>query len=393
MHHQILNKGEEERLIKVYRIAYLVAGFLEQNLSDAELEELDNWIIASDANMRLFEDLTDPNQLSEWMEQYAEPNPEKRLEMIKARLELPAARSSVKGRRLYWIAAAVAAACLLLVYWFLPGPTKKPSETAPLAGILPVPPGSPAIAAARLFVDDKPALAIDGSKDSSLIPGLARVKAGWLEMNSIPGAAARIRIEVPKQAFLKIQLADRLRIWLNAASVLQISTGRAGQLPEFVLSGEAYFEVPVHTQTPFTLASKALHISVKGTRFSVSDYPGDAIQYLVLFEGKLEVNGRVLLPAQRLLYSNGQLTIDPADTSTTNQWTLSEFRFENESFEQISRQLERWYGVTFVTSRLPNTRFNFRVSRSQPLSRVLQMLESTGQLHFNQEGDRVQVNP
>lgn len=49
--------GRDDALEKAYRTAYLIAGFIKQTLTEEEHDELDEWVAASDDNMRLFEEL------------------------------------------------------------------------------------------------------------------------------------------------------------------------------------------------------------------------------------------------------------------------------------------------------------------------------------------------
>lgn len=41
------------------RIKFLIAGFIRETLTEAEQDELDGWVSASEENLLLFEDLTD----------------------------------------------------------------------------------------------------------------------------------------------------------------------------------------------------------------------------------------------------------------------------------------------------------------------------------------------
>src|SRR4029079_12655748 len=56
---------------QAYRIAYLIAGYIRNILTDKEHQELDDWINSSDHNMKLFEDLTDEQNIESnlaWMD-------------------------------------------------------------------------------------------------------------------------------------------------------------------------------------------------------------------------------------------------------------------------------------------------------------------------------------
>ncbi len=48
---------------KARRIATLLAGYMRDTLTEHEHDELDEWVGASDKNMRLFEELTDENRV------------------------------------------------------------------------------------------------------------------------------------------------------------------------------------------------------------------------------------------------------------------------------------------------------------------------------------------
>jgi hypothetical protein len=50
--------------IKAKRIATLLAGYMRDNLTPAEHDELDEWVGASEKNMRLFEELTDESRVA-----------------------------------------------------------------------------------------------------------------------------------------------------------------------------------------------------------------------------------------------------------------------------------------------------------------------------------------
>lgn len=49
---------------KAKRIATLLAGYMRETLTSTENDELDEWVGASDKNMRLFEELTDERRVT-----------------------------------------------------------------------------------------------------------------------------------------------------------------------------------------------------------------------------------------------------------------------------------------------------------------------------------------
>ena len=58
----------------------------------------------------------------------------------------------------------------------------------------------------------------------------------------------------------------------------------------------------------------------------------------------------------------------------------------------ILRQLERWYDADVVYKDIINIHLNATIDRSVPVSKVLQLLEATGQVHFEIEGKQIKVS-
>ena len=50
----------EQNLFPTHRIAILICNFITQELSPDQAEELNQWIAQTEANKKLFEELTDP---------------------------------------------------------------------------------------------------------------------------------------------------------------------------------------------------------------------------------------------------------------------------------------------------------------------------------------------
>jgi transmembrane sensor len=175
------------------------------------------------------------------------------------------------------------------------------------------------------------------------------------------------------------QLPDGSKVMLNAGSSLRIPAGfnRAGR--EISLEGEAFFDVARDGSKPFVIHTSRMDIKVLGTSFNVKAYPGDARMETSLLTGSVEVlvkDGRnekfILHPSEKIIVPNSTKTFarpDPARAKapfvgTTNykierlrfnnrdsslseiSWTESRLAFNEDSFEAIALQLERWYNVS-----------------------------------------------
>lgn len=79
----------DDELRHAERIAYLIAGCLRGMLIEGELAELNEWILASDESLALFEKLIDVEHIGKAMQQYLQAEREKTkvLLMIKEKIQ------------------------------------------------------------------------------------------------------------------------------------------------------------------------------------------------------------------------------------------------------------------------------------------------------------------
>ena len=85
-----------------YRTAWLINGFLLKTLTGEEEKELDRWILTSEVNMQLFEDLTREEKTGNFLKWYASINTESRLVEVKKRIRF---KSSNQLPRIFQLAA------------------------------------------------------------------------------------------------------------------------------------------------------------------------------------------------------------------------------------------------------------------------------------------------
>ncbi|MDR6785522.1 transmembrane sensor [Pedobacter africanus] len=211
-------------------------------------------------------------------------------------------------------------------------------------------------------------------------------------------------INTPRGGKYGIKLPDGTMIWLNAESSLKFPTTFTGLSERRVeLSGEAYFEVAKLTMNknqniPFIVATNKQTIEVLGTHFNVSNYINEPIAKTTLLEGSVAVsahnshNKQILKPGEQSLLTSGSLVISKVDTDIETAWKEGNFNFEDESIQSIMRKLERWYDIEVVyDGPMNNDTFGGKISVNRPLSKTLQLLESTGTIHFKTQGRRVTV--
>src|SRR5258705_9392117 len=94
---------------QAFRVAYLVAGFIRNTLTDAENIELDDWVTANMDNQRLFEKLIDEKNQDEWLKQIGEVDTTAALEKIEAKISFapPEKKSTIRSLWVYAVAACL----------------------------------------------------------------------------------------------------------------------------------------------------------------------------------------------------------------------------------------------------------------------------------------------
>ncbi|MFC3198196.1 FecR family protein [Parapedobacter deserti] len=248
-----------------------------------------------------------------------------------------------------------------------------------------------------------------------LDPGQAGITVGdylryddGSELDAVPadqqGASAEVyaTLTTPKGGTYRITFADSTIVWLNAASTLTYPLAFDGAERVVELTGEAYFDVQSQ-RTPFIVKSKNQSIAVLGTQFNVSAYPDDNQTQTTLVRGRVQVS-TVGNAASLQLHSGEQssltgttLTKATVDVLPFVAWKEGLFSFNGTELKVVMNQLSRWYDIEVVfEGDIPTTHYFGDINRQDPLSNVLDLLETSG-LHFRVERtdnvDRLVVMP
>nr|WP_121273219.1 FecR family protein [Pedobacter schmidteae] len=210
-------------------------------------------------------------------------------------------------------------------------------------------------------------------------------------------------IETPRGGQYQIKLPDGTIVWLNASSVLRYPTVFTGSSRTVELKGEAYFEVAKSKYRTFKVKSGLQELQVLGTHFNVSAYIDDIAVKTTLLEGSVMVSGNnttggaqdvVLKPGQQSSFSARGLRVSLADTEESVAWKNGYFKFNDEHIESILKKVSRWYDTDIeYEGKMTDKIFNGKISRYSNVSKVLELLELTGAIHFKIEGRRIIAMP
>lgn len=219
-------------------------------------------------------------------------------------------------------------------------------------------------------------------------------------------------IETPRGGQYQVNLPDGTKVWLNAESKLKYPTAFDQKDRIVELKGEAYFEVAKRTdksggRIPFKVITEIgngrnQEVDVLGTHFNINAYVNEPSNKTTLVEGSVRIvnlqskNANLLKPGQQSIIqaSSPSIFIKDVDAEEAVSWIDGVFSFNEENLETIMNKISRWYDVEidYRGNRI-NKVFGGRISRFNSVNDVLDMLETTGAVHFKIEGRRILVMP
>ena len=191
----------------------------------------------------------------------------------------------------------------------------------------------------------------------------------WIEKEAVAGV--KLETVLPDGSIVKLNSNSRMRYQKDFNDTLRVIR----------LWGEAYFDVVKDTLRPFTVITDRLETRVLGTEFNISAYQDEEIM-VSLVEGKVKVthpqmDSAVYLAVGKSLRFNQQETfsIHQFDRNTIIGWKNGNLVFNNVSFDDFIKKLERWYGVKVKVTgnRIDNWNLNGTFS-NEPLENVLEYI-------------------
>jgi len=337
--------------------------------------------------------------LEAWYAQFEKPLPEidnfskeQQLENIRYNL---ITHSNMKPVRLWPRIAA--AASLLIAIGFAAYFYSQPAKHIQMAKNDVAPGGTKAI----LTLSNGQKIILNNAKNGVLVKQASTVvnktANGQLIYRSAVtvSAIAYNTITTPNGKY-QVILSDGTKVWLNAGTSLRYPVAFVGKERNVELNGEAYFEVAKNKLMPFHVKTTKQTIEVLGTHFDVMAYTDEKNTETTLLEGSVRVNAGeqtlTIKPGQQAIMNELLSLNTHPDTEQITAWKEDLFEFQNTPMSQVARQIERWYDVKVSYSNVkPGITFTGILSRNNPLSKLINLLESTGSVKFTIAGQNVIV--
>jgi ferric-dicitrate binding protein FerR (iron transport regulator) len=232
---------------------------------------------------------------------------------------------------------------------------------------------------------------------------------------------------VPLGSKAVFSMNDGTVVTLNAGSRLKYDNqfGVADRVVH--LEGEGYFKVARDTNNPFIVRTPYLSITALGTEFNVKAYSADSTVEATLVNGKVKVDPfgsiekheiTILKPSQKLTYYKKTYHLVAEDTERDEKnrdkikpsvvqktiagprivrenvnvepvvsWKENRWIFEQQTLAQIATDLERKFDVRIVfnSERLKTWRFTGTII-AEPIEQVLEFMSITAPIDFRLKG-------
>jgi ferric-dicitrate binding protein FerR (iron transport regulator) len=209
----------------------------------------------------------------------------------------------------------------------------------------------------------------------------------WITKETLPGEK------------LMVKLSDGSSIWLNSGSVLRFPETFDSLSRELELTGEGYFEIVTDQDRPMQVRAGGLVTQVLGTSFTINT-TDEKRQRISLISGKVRVKNSnydqdiSLEPGEQLDYDPATHTfkINPFRTKDVLGWKDGILQLRNESFGEVVRALEKWYGVDIQVRGTPSRAWNLSGDfKNQDLDLVLERISYIEAFDFTIDHKKVHV--
>jgi transmembrane sensor len=210
----------------------------------------------------------------------------------------------------------------------------------------------------------------------------------------------------PRGGKYGLTLADGTVVTLDAASSITYPVAFDGKQRKVRITGQVYFEVAHNAAKPFRVEAKGKVVEVLGTEFNMNAYDDEPVIKTTLLKGSVMVSSFggddagsrdevVLKPGEQAVSraGDGLIRVTKVDTEEATAWKNGYFLFTNEPLESVMRKVSRWYDVDIVYPKgtpVPESYLG-SITRYGNVSKVLQMLEITGDVKFRIEGKKIIV--
>jgi ferric-dicitrate binding protein FerR (iron transport regulator) len=213
-------------------------------------------------------------------------------------------------------------------------------------------------------------------------------------------AAILQEIFVPKGQVNQLFLADGTRIWMNSETRIIAPTRFSSNERLVKLSGEAFFEVAQDKSRPFRVEVNGQQIEVLGTSFNVRAYANSNEIETTLETGQIRLHTgnqiNLLTPGEQSVFNKttNKLVVDKVDPLIASAWKSGRYEFQNKDLIEVFKLVERWYDVEINVDEeyFKDMHFSGVIKRNKDAKHFLELLNQTIPIKYEINSDKILIS-
>lgn len=197
-----------------------------------------------------------------------------------------------------------------------------------------------------------------------------------------------------------VSLPDGSVIRLAPESHIMYPSSFSRDCRQVFLQGEAYADIAHRDDCPFEIRSEEITVTVFGTEFNFSSYPGDSECELALVDGSVEMKIQGMDANHTIQMKTGDLVRYQRDSGSIEKQRFSAdtylanakrdgLQFSNRKLRDISNCLERKFGATIIIEdpALAEERFFAAFINGEDLPAILESFNTQDHMVINKKGN------
>lgn len=196
-------------------------------------------------------------------------------------------------------------------------------------------------------------------------------------------------------------LPDGSEVWLNSGSTVayRVASFNSGS-PEINLKGEAFFDIIHKDGKFFKVKTEYADILVTGTTFNIRAYPEESVFKAVLSTGVIQLQFKTsshelieMKPDQQVVFDKRTQNVEmnEVDAEMLTSWRKGELLFKDATLNDLVKELERIYQISFhlEPANLGDFRFRGMFSYNSNLIQALEKIKKTSGIEYHIENNEV----
>ncbi|WP_270594392.1 MULTISPECIES: FecR family protein [Butyricimonas] len=395
-----MDKNSKGLMDDPFLLASWIAKSMAGELSDEELQLLDEWRMASERNRRLYDRIVSREGRESKQKHFTSFDKVSGWQGYSKKLK-KTEKKAIRWRVFLRYAAVLLIPLGAAVYGIL----HSGEETVSLADLNAITPGgtrAELVLPSGEVVDLVAKSGVILRGENTVINNEGKTLSYKNTGNQAPMDSLRYNeVIVPKGGEYQLVLSDGTLVYLNSMTKVRFPERFSEKCREVEVCGEAFFEVTKNKDVPFIVKTGAYEITVLGTKFNVTAYADEHMITTTLVEGAVSISGKCIGEA-RTLRPNEQLVLDQisggvevrkVDVNYYTAWKDGMFRFRDVRLEEIMRVVERWYDMTVVyeDESVKDLHFGFNMSRLETIEPLLNIFELNGKIKITKEGKVLKI--